>query len=273
MAARAGVLIIHGMGDPEPSYAEGLIRRVRERLGPSADDAAFEACYWAPILQPKQDVTWQRMLRSGRMDLKAARRWIMSALGDPATYLSGFFRAGRPAYADIHACVRSTLARLSDALGGRQDAPLVVLAHSLGSVIVSNYIWDEQQGAPEIGRTPFERMETLTGLVTYGSTIPLFLPPGRPAVCIRFPPPMLPPPLAAAAVWKNIYDPDDVLGYPLADIWDDPQGTRIVDVDINVGLWPASETPFSHTFYDRDGDFLEHVVELVSAVLAIAPQE
>ena len=273
MAARAGVLIIHGMGDPEPSFAEGLVRRLRQRLGEAADDVAFEACYWAPIVQGKQDETWHRMLRSGRMDLKAVRRWVMSALGDPATYLSGFFRAGQPAYGDIHECVRSTLARISDALGGRQDVPLVVIAHSLGSVIVSNYIWDEQQGEPAIGRTPFERMESLTGLVTYGSTIPLFLPPGRLAVCIRFPPPMLPASQAAVATWKNIYDPDDILGYPLADIWDDTQGTRIVDIDINVGIWPASETPFSHTFYDRDDDFLEHVAELVSTVLAVASRE
>jgi hypothetical protein len=268
MPLRVGVFIIHGMGDHEASFAEGLIRRVRQRLGAAAADVVFEACHWAPILQAQQDLTWQRMLRSGRMDLKGLRRWVMSALGDPATYLSGFFRAGQPAYRDVHECIRSTLARISDALGGRNDAPLVVLAHSLGSVIASNYIWDEQQGTSPIGRTPFERMETLTGFMTYGSNIPLFVPPGRPAVCIRFPAPSLPAPLAAVAAWENLYDPDDVLGYPLSEIWDDAQGTHIFDIPINVGGWPVSETPFVHTFYHRDDDFVNRVTLRIAAILA-----
>jgi hypothetical protein len=267
---KLGVLIIHGMGDPEPSYAEGLIRRVRQRLGAAAADVTFEACYWAPILQAQQDLTWQRMLRSGKMDKKAIRRWVMSALGDPATYLSGFFKADRPAYGDIHECVRSTLARLAGRFETPDGTPLMVLAYSLGSVIISNYIWDEQHGSTSIGRTPFERMDTLTSFITYGSAIPLFLPPGRPAVCIRFPPLLLPAHLAAVAAWDNIYDADDVLGYPLSEIWDDAQGTRISDISINAGIWPASETPFAHTFYDRDDDFLAHVEQRVRAILSAA---
>jgi len=191
---------------------------------------------------------------------------VMSALGDPATYLSGFFKADRPAYGDIHECVRTTLAALEARLA--PDAPLVVLAHSLGSVIASNYIWDEQHGGQPIGRTAFERMETLTALITYGSNIPLFLPPRRPAVCVRFPHPSLPPALAAVAVWENVYDPDDILGYPLSEIWDDTQGTHIVDSPINAGVWPVSETPFSHAMYDRDDDFLDVVERRIRTILA-----
>ena len=262
----AGVLIVHGMGNPEPSFAEGLIRRVRERLEPAGGAVEYESCYWAPILQEQQDRTWQRMLRSGEMDAKALRRWVMSALGDPATYLSGYFKSGQPAYGDIHECVRAALAALELRLGA--GAPLVVLAHSLGSVIVSNYFWDEQHGGTPVGRTPFERMETLTALVTYGSNIPLFLPPRRPSVCVRFPHPLLPPDLAAVAVWENVYDPDDIIGYPLADIWDDTQGTRIVDTAINAGVWPVSETPFSHAMYDRDDDFLDVIERRMRAILA-----
>jgi hypothetical protein len=65
MPGRVGVMLIHGMGDPEPSYAEGLIKRLTQRLANDAAGVEFEACYWAPILQEQQDVTWRRMLRSG----------------------------------------------------------------------------------------------------------------------------------------------------------------------------------------------------------------
>jgi hypothetical protein len=238
-------------------------------LGDLAPSFEFEPCYWAPILQRQQDRTWKCLLQAGEMDALELRRWIVSAFGDPATYLSGFFKTDKPVYGEVHECIRSSLAILGRRLQNTADAPLVVLAHSLGSVIVSNYIWDENHGQP-IGRTPLERMDTLTGLLTYGSNIPLFLPPAPPITCIRFPPPVLPPRLEPAAAWENVFDPDDVLGYPLRTIWDETQGTVIRDIAINVGIWPLSETPLSHMYYDRDGDFLAIVERRLRAILAVA---
>lgn len=269
MAAKLGVFIIHGMGDPEPSYAEGLIRRLRRRLGQAAAGVEFEACYWAPILEDPQDRIWAKLLASGRMDKRGMRRWVLSALGDPATYLSGFFKAGQPVYADVHECIRSHLEKLEQRIGAA-DGPLVVLAHSLGGVMVSNYIWDEMHGKG-IGKTGFERTKTLTGLITYGCNIPLFVPPSRTITCIRFPSPALPGRYGPAAAWENVYDPDDLLGYPLAGIWDDTQGTVITDIAINAGgfLGLMGETPLSHTLYDRDDDFLDVAERRIRTVLAI----
>jgi len=267
MAKGLGIFIIHGMGSPEPSYAEGLIRRLSSRLNEAGQEVEFESCYWSPILQEQQDVTWRRLLKSKELDAKALRRWIVSALGDPASYLSGYFKENRPVYGDVHECVRFSLARLSARVG--RKAPLMVLAHSLGSVVVSNYIWDENHGTG-IGRNPFEKMETLTSLITYGSNIPLFLPPAPPITCIRFPHPKLPAKLRAVARWKNVYDPDDVLGYPLENIWDITQGTRIEDIAINAGVWPLSALPFSHTGYDKDDDFLDIVEAEARAILLTA---
>ena len=271
MSGKIGVFIIHGMGDPEPGYAEGLIRRLQKRLGRAASRVEFEACYWAPILQQPQDRVWARLLKSGRMDKRSLRKWVLSALGDPATYLSGFFRAGQPVYAEVHECIRSSLQTLEARLGD-PGQPLVVLAHSLGSVMVSNYIWDQANGNPPTGSTPFERMETLTGFVTYGSNIPLFVPPSQQITCIRFPSVGLPPAFAPAAAWENVYDPDDLLGYPLSGIWDVTQGTVIADMAINAGgfLGLAGETPFAHVLYDRDDDFMDIVERRVKKVLSVA---
>ena len=287
MLPRIGILVTHGMGDPEPDFAEGLVRRLRARLGADAADVAVEPCYWAPILQASQDRIWRRLLASGsEMDQKRARRWVISALGDPVGYLSGYQQGGEPVYLKIHECLRDALGRLAARLAGREMAPLVVLAHSLGSVIVSNYLWNEERASGEVrpatsgalsgaiaavkrapmGRTPFERLETLTTLVTYGSTIPLFLPPVEPLECVRFPREMLAPALRGVARWMNVYDPDDLLGYPLGAAWDEMHGTRIDDVALNAGLFPLSETPLSHTLYDRDRGFVELVATEVRRV-------
>ncbi|HEY0371161.1 MAG TPA: hypothetical protein VGD79_04135 [Thermoanaerobaculia bacterium] len=272
MAKKLGVMAIHGMGDPEPGFAQGMFDKLRRRLGTATDDVEFEVCYWSPILQKQQDVTWRRIQDSGKIDAKALRRFIISALGDPATYLSGYFKKGQPVYADVHECVRSSLARLEARMRNANAKPLVVLAHSLGSVIVSNYLWDEEHADEKhkgVGTTPFERMETMTGLISYGSNIPLFLPPAPPVVCVQFPHPAIPAKLASHARWQNLYDPDDILGYPLAKIWDETNGTKIEDSAINVGLWPLSETPLSHTAYGRDDDFLDVVEQRLKEILAI----
>lgn len=280
---RVGVLILHGMGDPKPTFAGGLISRVASALGDPARDVAFQGCHWGPILQAQQDRTWER-LSPARMSLKPLRRQIVSALGDPASYLSGYLPGGRPAYLAVHSRVREMLALLESQVGA--EAPLVVLAHSLGGLVASNYVWNEQRERGEvpvtgpsrtpeeapaarhaIGRTPFERMETLTTLVTYGCNIPLFLPPAPPIECIAFPPPSLPPALRAVARWANVYDPDDLLGYPIADVWDEPHGTRIDDVAMEVGFPLLSSTPWSHVLYEEDGGFVDLVAGEIGAVL------
>jgi hypothetical protein len=261
---------------------------------------AFEPCHYSPILQAQQDVTWRRLTASGvRMDMRSVRRWALSNLGDPVTYLSGYMQApgGQPAYLAVHERVRDSLAKLEARLSPGAGRPLAVLAHSLGSVVVSNYVWNEQREAGEIeprrlkasaptagaaaapavrravGRTEFERMETLTTLVTYGSTIPLFLPPSPPIECIGFPRATLPPHYRAVARWQNVFDPDDVLGYPLRGIWDVTHDTVIDDVVVNAGPWPVSATPFAHTMYDRDDDFLDLVARELRAALSVAEDQ
>lgn len=268
MGGRLGVMIIHGMGDTQKNFADKLIAKLSKQLGKKAEQVVFLPCYWSPILQKYQDQTWRNLLKGSRMDAKSLRKFIIGALGDAAGYLSGYFKSGQPAYKDIHEDVRSYLGKLEKKLNSSSPVPLMVLAHSLGSIIMSNYIWDEQtqQG---IGKTPFECTETLTSFITYGSNIPLFLPPRSAIECIRFPSKDLPEKYKNVAQWINVYDPDDVLGYPLDTIWTKQNGTIIKDVTINAGIWPLSETPLSHTYYNEDGSFQKIVVEQMKAILDV----
>lgn len=264
--ARAGVLLIHGMGDQSESFADDFILKLRTELGPAADSIAFEPCYWADILQHHQDQIWQRVKRGGQTSWDFVRRWLHSAFGDPPAYLSGFFKMGQPVYRLVHARIYASLIHLEDQLDPSGGRPLIVLAHSLGSVIICNYIWDEQKH-PERAKSPFQRTDTLTKLITYGSNIPLFLPPVRPVTCIQFPSPNIPAVLRPRATWTNFYAPSDVLGNPLNSLWDDPRGTVIDDRPIHVGWWPASRTPFSHLLYEEDEEFVKQVAEEIRTLV------
>lgn len=277
---RVGVLLIHGMGDPPSDFAAKPIAALQRKLGAAADGIAFGSCWWSPILQRQQGVTWGRLLDSP-MRWRGLRHWVVSSLGDPVTYLGGYLQAGRPVYDRVHECLRDSLGQLESQLGSA-DKPLVILAHSLGGVVVSNYLWDEQRRAghvrPEaegrvrqktipVGRSAFERLETLTSFVTFGCNIPLFLPAEPPVECVRFPGPALPAHLARVAAWKNVYDEDDLLGYPIANIWDRTHGTRIDDVAMDVGWWPASATTWSHIMYLDDRRFLGLCADEILRVL------
>ncbi|HIE64460.1 MAG: hypothetical protein ABGX83_05140 [Nitrospira sp.] len=138
---------------------------------------------------------------------------MLSALGDASAYQKVGSK-GSSTYEKIHKRIEKGIKSLY--VNGLQSKskPLIVMAHSLGGHIMSNYIWDMQQSRKaEI--SPFERMEKLSGVVTFGCNIPLFTFAYEKVEPIEFPPKKLPQHLKKKAKWLNYYDPDDVLAYPL----------------------------------------------------------
>ena len=113
----------------------------------------------------------------------------------------------------------------------------------------SSFLSPEVRAA--IGRSPLERGETLTLLYTLGSPIalwslryPKF---GQP---IPFPPRRLGrhhPDLAAR--WVNVYDPDDVIGYPLRELNAAYRRAVAQDRPVSAGSIWTGWTPLSHVGY------------------------
>jgi hypothetical protein len=282
------VVIIHGMGDPDRDFAQPLVDGLSRLLGADAKAVAFEPCFWSDILQDGQDEIWRRLSTgSSPMRLGLLRKWVVGTLGDPTGYLSGYERGGIPVMHRVHRRFADSLARVEARLADPARAPVVVLAHSLGCVVVTNYLWNLERAAGEvgtnaagtmhpaardaarkvIGETSVQRLETLAGLITFGCNIPLFLPPVAPYECVRFPRPGLRAELKAAARWLNVYDRYDVLGYPLDGLWDEGHGTIIEDLALEVGPPGLSLTPLAHSFYWTDSGFQLRVGRELQMVL------
>lgn len=262
MSPEVGVLIVHGMGSQQEDYAKGLIAELTDRLGADAEKVCFEPVWWAPVLSGREQEVWNRLSAEYDLDWVKLRRFFLNAFGDAAAYrcIPGQFDS---TYYQIHDLVHKGLASLGGKLG--DGKPLIVLAHSLGSVIISNYIWDRQHGtdAARYGATAFERMETLAGLVTFGSNIPLFVLACDPVECITFPPATLPDEIKAKARWLNFFDPDDILGWPLKELSDSYRNTVSADLEINVGGILTAWNPASHSGYWTDHDFTGPVAEFI----------
>jgi len=288
---KLGVLVIHGMGDQRADFADPMIRELSAQIDQRGGDApriCWEPVFWADVLEGRETALLRELSAGGDLDHADLRHFIVHSLGDAIAYQQvPRARQQVNVYRGIHRRVDESLKRLRRRTRegkpkSAPDVPLVILAHSLGGHIISNYIWDvqsavrkERKGSP---RSPLERMETLATIVTFGCNIALFTLAYNELKPIAFPPRGLrkhfPPgtrrvAITAAARWINFYDPDDVLAYPLRPLSTRYSRTVSADVPINVGSPLTSWNPMSHLQYWTDNDITKPVAELIHGVLAL----
>jgi hypothetical protein len=293
MGRVVAVLSIHGVGRTQPGYSAPLVRavasRVSRRLGAEADRAVpavvFEEVNWSAALQAAENRLWKRMHPAAPLRYGRLRHFMLDFAADAVAYQP--IQSDRSAYDSIHAEVAAALGRLAARAGDR--APLCVVAHSLGTVIASNYFYDlakKRRGflAPCvescIGPTPIERGETLALLYTMGSPIALWSLryPGF-GVPLGFPPRDLArhhPDVRPR--WINLYDPDDVIGYPLRSLNAGYAVAVTEDRPVDVGSWLTRWNPLAHTGYWGDKGVAKRIGDDVadtwrrSRALSVVPE-
>ncbi|MBD2101774.1 hypothetical protein [Leptolyngbya sp. FACHB-261] len=273
MPQKIAVAIIHGIGNDNPGFQDpnqpekftgGIAKRLKSQFsqlrGRNADGEApeleIDAIYWAHILQKPQNDLWKR-LEIEKLGWGDIRNFVFNSLADSVGYqiTSATPPDDRAVYDGVHQCFADTLHRLAEKAG--PNAPLCVIAHSMGAAIASNYIWDIQSGGVKAGSNkieihdnPLEKLETLTLLYTLGNQIPLW--------ALRYndfgTPVAVPSPNLSAhypeleGEWVNYYDKDDVLGYPIKHMNNKYKEAVKEDREVNVGGL-LSWTPLSHNGY------------------------
>ena len=268
------VAIIHGIGMQEQGnpmdalhpFARPLVNGLRRQLGRDAQRIEFQSLYWADLLDKRERAYMRNTDAAG-----APQRWrwlrdtVTTFLGDASGYrlVAG---ASSNSYQQVHARVRAALTALRRRVSA--DTPLVVITHSLGGHVMSNYLWDQYKLNKDCpSNDPFLGMETLTGLITLGCNIPLFTFAYDTVVPIRFPGAQVPERLKDNARWLNWYAPADPLGYPLKPLC--PAYNDVVDEDIAlpVGPWLLRHTPASHIGYWSDRRLHRRVASYLKELL------
>jgi len=137
MTQKIAVAVIHGIGKQGPEFA-GKINAEIERhcQADCSNDIVIEPVYWARLMQEREDALWSRLIGGGPLDFQTARRMMVDFLADALAYQPTTHE--REAYDDIHAEFARTLKKLAEVAG--PQAPLCIIAHSLGTVIASNFI-------------------------------------------------------------------------------------------------------------------------------------
>jgi hypothetical protein len=267
------VMSIHGMGSQPKDFADSMHLELKKRYSGSSE-VTFDTIYWADVLSGAEDKLWDRVKGTHDLDFTKLRRFVVNALGDSIAYQPLRNDADpnvKNVYRLIHERIGESLKTLAAKAGPK--TPLVILAHSLGSVIISNYLWDlwkpsSSQDPPLATATPLERGETLAGLVTFGSPIALwslrYANFGEP---IPFPSPKLAthhPKIKGQ--WLNFFDEDDIFGYPLKGINAKYKAAVTEDVAISVGGLFTGWNPIAHNQYWTDDEFTKPVALLMNRI-------
>ncbi len=282
MSKKIGVLVIHGIGSQERGYSKDLIRELRNRLKGLANRFEWKEIYWASALKKREDELWDVMQeardRKGNrlaLDWTFARRFVIHNFGDASAYQrNGQWK--NTAYDLVHGIISAEIKKLNGALAD-PTAPVVVMAHSLGAYMMSNYIWDRQRKKIN---DPLAPLPNLVAMITFGCNIPLFALSFETAAPIQLPGEgITKASLKDASKWLNYYDRDDVLGWPLKPLYANKKNfakltpqqqatvARIEDDEINVGGLVTSWNFGAHTEYWTDDDMTKPVTKYLKQLL------
>jgi len=264
---KLAVAVIHGIGsqgEKKPPSTDTLVfsKDLRDRIakeigaGKFDDNVAWREIFWSDVLQSREQDYLSSIKRRTRGD--KIRAFVLCNLADASAYRKTPHDSNDNTYRIIHSRVANTIKDLERDV--ETGAPLIVLAHSLGGHIMSNYIYDVMKD-PSLAPTKFQQLKTMGGFVTFGCNIPLFTfayPPSK-VYPIKFPGASLPAGKKFTPWWLNFYDKDDILGFPLKDIGPNyaklEAKNELRETSINAGGALAFWNPLSHNGYWKDDDF------------------
>ncbi|MFZ2726412.1 MAG: hypothetical protein WAX77_09195 [Methylococcaceae bacterium] len=255
---KVGILILHGIGNQEKDYSMELQVNIENVINGVC--AVQEVVYADVFGRPDDEnnnnskrekkslessYSWQRITR-------CIRKQFIYILGDATSYKD------KVGYINVHKRLSKAIAILKGKLD--DDAPIIVVAHSLGVMVISDYIYDEQKG---INRTTLHQnkiADNLKAIVSFGCNIPLFETGHEETVSIKKP--------NLKFRWLNFYSPFDVLGYKMSNYYDREYYNKkppdfIEDREICSGGILCSWNIFSHISYWRDEEIASTIAELI----------
>jgi len=259
---RVALAVLHGIGAQRRDWAEGFVRRVRrvvETRFPGID-VYPEVIWWAPVTQRYEDTLIRRYRRG--LSWQWLRRLVIGYGGDVIAYQAPPRHDVAPpwTYRAVHGRIDRRLRVLGALLGtapaARAPVPLVAVAHSLGSVILSDFVYDAQAAAgPDALRSRYGF--ALRALFSPGSPLALY--------ALRYPHLGFDRPIAldGDARWVNALYRPDVIAYPLGAAGP-AYAAAVEDWILPLRWWPWYWTPLAHLAYWND----RHLVGRVAAELA-----
>jgi len=269
---KLGILVIRGSGGTGFERQKKFINKLNHllsRKGIQTNQIVYEYIDWYEPLQTQQELLLERMNANPEYTLKSKsiRKLLLANIADLINY------GGKPnlpdqAYEKTHMLVYNSILNLESQLN--KNAPLIILASSMGTEIINNYIWDRQHSgkSDQFSLTTFQRFETLVGLFTFGNNIPIFSSSSTidDLTPIEFPMPKAIPKWRDMAIWENYFDKNDPLGYPIKFINEDYALANVRDIQIGIGNILSSWNLLSHFGYWTSRKLQKRISDFIADV-------
>lgn len=251
-----GILYVHGIGTQGINFADRDIALMKKALGEHAEHVAFSSYCWQSLIEPRER---ELMQKHPRVRWRFLRKLLASYGGDAICYqprhgLDSFYR-------EAHRGFDEALAILSHKMA--KDGKLVIVAHSLGTIITNNFIWDYQNNN-SVGAAAYEpnghALDRLSVIYTLGSPLAIW--------SMRFPDGGAPITLPDKCLWRNIYSPADIIGWPIrtinpAYLW----MPGLKDFRMWVGGIFTRWNPGSHLAYSRSKKIVKMIASDVIRII------
>lgn len=264
------VLTVHGMGDQPEDFSVRFQNEILSKFITSLDRLTrdyslakpsgseplnFIPGRWAPVMDMTQRELERRIYNK---KVPFLRKFGMGFMGDVVAY------QGKPVYNEIHRCLAEALrANLKTGAGH-----LTIIAHSLGSVIASDFVYDHTVKIDKAFQDSFG--VSFSNFFTLGS--PLVLYAMRSANGEGFTPARLldhfDRPVrveSETGFWLNLFDDDDIIGYPIRSVNAFYREAVTADLIVKVGDLLTRWNPLSHAHYWDNGG----VCRIIADKLAI----
>ena len=287
---KVALITVHGMGVTPSEYADPLKAKLKRALGAPYAGLMIEPVYYQDLLQENEAALWKRVDEQCKVHYDDLRKFVLFGFGDTAGLETRKSDADS-VYEQAQQKIARALLNVYAQCGS--DCHVIFLTQSLGCQVLSNYIYDAQKHrsggrvdagiwrdlartraalgglteAQMLARLPFLRAETCMAWVSTGCNIPIFVAAHK-ITNIR---PVQRPNGSPTFKWLNIYDPDDVLGWPLQPL--SPHYHDLVeDRAVNAGQGAAgwifkSWNPMSHMAYWTDDDVIKPLADLLRGLL------
>lgn len=240
--SKVAVIYLHGQGSYKENSHDEIMENITDNIGfNSSQIAVFPVMYYSHI-QDNQDDLLLRMNISRPKIVSRIRNKIISSFGDPSTIYHN-----EKAYDFVMQKIKYQFLLAQAYLQGSENGSLVVIAHSLGTVLISNYLWDAQQANINY--------QNLKLVVTTGSPMPVFIsgidqdkiePIKKP--CPNF-------------QWLNFWNKKDALSFPYQPI-NNKYDELIEDIETKKGLWF-----YAHGSYKKDKRVYKRVAKEIQTLL------
>ena len=247
MAKKVAIAVVHGIGEQTPGFSTSFIEKLTDFLNQYEDvDVISKEICWQTQVQPRENRLIDKLDGMGWMKL---RNLFINYGADAIAYQP--IEENASVYADVHKIYDISLKSLWRE-ADHQEIPLIIIAHSLGTVVTSNFLWDcfnklskarEIYEPSQVSHVMIKK--NLKLIVTLGSPIAVW--------SLRYENGGKSLKLPKDTKWLNIYSEYDVIGYPLTVINSDYcNNNGIEDMVMNVGGLLTRYTPVSHVEYMDD---------------------